>query len=177
MLLLQDYVLIWLPPLCLQWLLWHLGWIGTNVDPNYFQRVSRELLKEGNNGGILGGELWAVTKTSLEGQRQGLWASPRWVLQYTVSIMRSIPKDPRMLPRPDRWYSLGDQHPSGLSGRMGEGWSSELPWVRRCKGLDDSSMLMLHRLRIRLLYRCEGISTRGEMGTDQAVQVQEGKQR
>ena len=28
-----------------------------------------------------------------------------------------------------------------------------------------------------LLYRYKGISTRGEMGTDQAVQVQEGKQR
>ena len=28
-----------------------------------------------------------------------------------------------------------------------------------------------------VLYRCEGISTRGEMGADQVVQVQEGKQR
>ena len=29
----------------------------------------------------------------------------------------------------------------------------------------------------RLCYMCESISTSGEMGTDQAVQVQEGKQR
>ena len=43
--------------------------------------------------------------------------------------------------------------------------------------MDDSSMLMLCRSRMGLLYRCEGICTRGEMGTDQAVQVQEGKQR
>ena len=37
-----------------------------------------------------------------------------------VHVTHSVPKDPRMLLRPDRRYSLGDQCPSGLSGRVGE---------------------------------------------------------
>ena len=38
-------------------------------------------------------------------------------------------------------------------------------------------MLVLHRLRMGLLYKYEDISTRGETGMDQVVQVQERKQR